>query len=61
MHTELNVVKLSILSKPNRKKTRNPAILMSKLTGDYQELNVQEFQIFFHLRCLDDFCFSIIV
>lgn len=34
---------------------------MSKLTGDYQELNVQEFQIFSDQRCLDDFCFSIIV
>lgn len=40
MHTVLNVVKLSILSKPIRKKTRDPTILTSKLTGDYQELNV---------------------
>lgn len=61
MRIELNVVKLSILSKPGKEKTRQHAILMSKLTGDYQELNAQEFQIFFDLRCLDNFCFSIIV
>lgn len=61
MRIELNVVKLSILSKPGKEKTRHHAILMSKLTGDYQELNAQEFQIFFDLRCLDNFCFSIIV
>lgn len=40
MCTVLNVVKLSILSKAFWKKTRDPTILTSKLTGDYQELNV---------------------
>lgn len=61
MRIELNVVKLSTLSKPSKEKTGHHAILMSKLTSDYQKLNVQEFQIFFDLRCLDNFCFSIIV
>ena len=43
MRIELNVVKLSILSKPSKEKTGHHAILMSKLTSDYQKLNVQEF------------------
>lgn len=61
MRIELNVVELSILSKPRREKAGQPAISLSKLTSDDQKFNVQEFQIFFDLRCLDNFCFSIIV